>query len=474
MKNTLDQAEDGSVALPVHIVQTGGEGAINKNPTIGRIEQALSLAEDGSMALPVEVVELTEDGSTFVRAEGIGGGGEFDGTVDWNNVTNKPSTYAPSTHNHDERYYRKEEIDGSINTLANSLGTVKSNPEDEADYLANKIDNVTLTVEGSELKVKSVDGLTVGVAEISSWLSGTAGNIQTQLDDIGESIAALTTGMKYLGKLETYSELQAVTNKENGNLAVVLADESRSGGRSMYVYSENLGAWEFIGEFTFTDEFLALKDTPMSYTGADGKVVKVAGERLVFGGVDYGELANKPSSTITQIDDAVEKRHEHNNADSLAKLGVNSDGELTINGVVYAPKQPERKFLHAYRSADTTITGAHTFIFDNHKSGTLPYDRTTGHFTVEKGKTYIITCNIEIDRISVDAGVAFYLIDATNDAVPVETYGAGLCAPNGGLGTFTTVFTAQSTRELKIRTSISESKTYRIRERYSSLTVREI
>src|SRR5690606_21105906 len=105
--------------------------------------------------------------------------------------------------------------------------------------------------------------------------------------------------------------------KKNGNLVVVLADESRSGGRSMYVYSEDKGMWEFIGEFTFTDEFLALKDTPTSYEGADGKVVKVAGERLVFGDVDYGNLLNKPKSTITQIDDSVAKKHEHSNLQLL-------------------------------------------------------------------------------------------------------------------------------------------------------------
>src|SRR5690606_13455172 len=100
----------------------------------------------------------------------------------------------------------------------------------------------------------------------------------------------------------------------------------------MYVYSDNYGMWEFIGEFTFTDEFLALKDTPTSYAGADGKVVKVAGERLVFDDVDYADLTNKPASTITQIDDAVAKRHKHENKVNIDEIGESAEGILTYKG----------------------------------------------------------------------------------------------------------------------------------------------
>ena len=32
-------------------------------------------------------------------------------TVSWSNITGKPSTYPPSTHTHDDRYYKKDETD---------------------------------------------------------------------------------------------------------------------------------------------------------------------------------------------------------------------------------------------------------------------------------------------------------------------------------------------------------------------------
>src|SRR5690625_634376 len=330
-----------------------------------------------------------------------GSGGVAD-EVAWENVTDKPSSFPPAEHNHDDRYYTKNEID-------------------VPSFFRTRIDNVTIELAGHELKVKNVDGLTIGVSNINEWLAGTSGNIQTQIDGINDSLLALTSGMQYIGKFESYSDLQSIDNKENGDLAVVLADENRTGGRSMYVYSDNYGMWEFIGEFTFTDEFLALKDTPTSYTGADGKVVKVAGDRLVFDDVDYADLANKPSSTITQIDDAVTKRHEHNNADSLAKLGVNSDGELTINGVVYAPKTeiPVKHRLYARRTGtEQTLTAGTTCVFNaRHVGDGIPYNTSTGVFTLEAGKTYrvFVTASIKTDGY-----VIMRLVSASGKAVTAD------------------------------------------------------
>src|SRR5690625_2661925 len=291
-----------------------------------------SLGEDKPHYSKVMKVHVT-------GGEAGGGGGGEAGSVEWANVMNKPQTYPPSEHNHDDRYNTKEDVQGIIDFVTEQMqseqGKVMTHADDEPAYLDSKVDNVTAVVEGSELKVKSIDGLTIGVASINSWLSGTEDNIQTQIDSINDSLVALSSGMRYMGKFETYADLQAIATMEGGDLAVVLTDETRGSGRSMYVYRDDLGVWDFIGEFTFSDEFIALKDTPSSYADADGKVVKVAGNRLVFGEVDYANLTNKPSSTITDIDDAVAKSHEHNNAEDFEKLGVNESGELMINGDVY-------------------------------------------------------------------------------------------------------------------------------------------
>lgn len=221
-----------------------------------------------------------------------------------------------------------------------------------------------------------------------------------------------------MGKFETKTDLQAVAEKEGGDLAVVLADETRGSGRSMYVYRDDLGVWDFIGEFTFSDEFIALKDTPASYTGADGKVVKVAGERLVFSDVDYGDLANKPSSTITQIDSAVEQAHVHANKQSLDKLGVNESGELTINGVVYTPKstqQPKQRLYARRTGTEQSLTAGTDCVFNTKYGGSgIPYNTSTGVFTLEAGKTYRVFVTASINT---EGYVILHLVSASNNAV---------------------------------------------------------
>src|SRR5690625_3266109 len=288
--------------------------------------------------------------------------------------------------------------------------------------------------------------------------------------------------MRYMGKFETYADLQAIATMEGGDLAVVLADETRGDGRSIYVYRDDLGVWDFIGEFTFSDEFTALKDTPTSYAGADGKVVKVAGERLVFDDVDYADLANKPSSTITQIDDAVAKRHEHNNADSLAKLGVNSDGELTINGVVYAPKAeiPVKHRLYARRTGtEQTLTAGTTCVFNaRHVGDGIPYNTSTGVFILEAGKTYrvFVTASIKTDGY-----VIMRLVSASGNAVTADNNQAiwmSVTPSNSNwkeasAGPLLAYITPTSTQGFKIRAS-SVSGTTGLRPGHCALEITEI
>src|SRR5690625_3740134 len=414
-----------------------------------------------------------------------GGGGVAD-EVAWESVTDKHAKYPPEAHSHDDRYNTKEDVQDIIDFTRDQMkaeqGKIMTHADDEPAYLESKVDNITAVIDGNELKVKNIDGLLIGVASINSWLSGTEDNIQSQIDSINESLVALTSGMRYMGKFETYSDLQAVSSMEGGDLAVVLSDETRGGGRSIYVYRDDVGAWDFIGEFTFSDEFIALKDTPTSYADADGKVVKVAGERLVFSDVDYGDLANKPSSTITQIDDAVAKRHEHNNAEDLAKLGVNESGELTINGVIYAPKsvQQPKQYLYARRTgSEQSLSAGTTCIFNRKYGGEgIAYDTNSGVFTLEAGKTYrvFVTASIRTDGY-----VIMRLVSASGNAVTADNNQAIWMSVNpsnsnwkeSSAGPLLAYVTPATTQGFKIMAS-SVSGTTGLRPGHCALEITEI
>ncbi len=367
-----------------------------------------------------------------------------------NNIQQKIDDKANTIHDHDDKYYQKYEIDNNINSIVNALQDsqhkIKVDPNDEPSYLSNKVDNVTLTVESNELKVKNIDGLTIGVAQLNTLLSGSHENIQVQLDNIKQSLIAITSGMNYLGKVENYATLQMIGNKQNGNVVVVLNDENKSGGRSMYVYLDSTGSWDFIGEFTFTDEFIALQDTPNSYIGQDGKFVRVdeTSNKLIFNDVNWSDLKNKPSSTITQIDNSVSNSHNHHNKEildtytqsntdlanavanshnhqnktSLDKLGVNVNDELTINGEVY-PVFPQREYLYVRRtSTNQQITANSDLIFNSKVNGNIPYNTSTGVFTLTKGKVYRISVN---PLLNLTSWVRLSFVDATTNTSPTES-----------------------------------------------------
>lgn len=360
----------------------------------------------------IEVIKIAN-----LHELGIGGDGGG-GTVEWNNVMNKPQKFPPTDHNHDDRYNTKEDVQAIVDWVNTQMqeekGKVAVTSDDTPDFLENKVDNITLAVQNKELKVMSIDGLRVDVPVINSALEGTEANLQLQINDIKTLLDSISGGMKFKDIAETRAEIDGWGNKENGDVAVVLTDETKNNGRSMYVYSDDLGMWRYLGTFTFTTKFTTLEDTPSGYE--DGKYLKSTNSGIVYSDIDYQYLVNKPQSSITQIDDAVAKRHEHNNAKDLAKLGVNENGELTINGVVYTAKDKPKQRLYARRTgSEQSLTAGTDCVFNTKYGGSgIPYNTSTGVFTLEAGKTYRVFVTASINT---EGYVILHLVSASNNAV---------------------------------------------------------
>lgn len=77
------------------------------------------------------IAHVLEDGNLYCYRNSawyvVGGSGEG-GPVDWADVQNKPATFAPSAHNHDDRYY----TDGETDTLL--AGKAASNHNHDGTY----------------------------------------------------------------------------------------------------------------------------------------------------------------------------------------------------------------------------------------------------------------------------------------------------------------------------------------------------
>lgn len=443
-------AEDGSVKNIVTLLG-GGDPVTGKSHDIAKYapQSGRVLGEDG------QVYNLVD----LLRNVGAGGGGE---SQTWSTLPGKPLTFPPSTHNHDERYYTKSDIDN-------------------AGYLLAQPDGETVEVQGGELRARTLTGLQHAVTQLNAWLAGTEGNIQGQLNDITMTLAALSTGMRYLGKFESKADLDSVTNKDNGDLAVVLVDETRSNARSMYVYNDSLGMWDFIGAFEFSDAFTALTDTPTNYV--DGKVLKSGSSSLFYDDVRWAEILDKPDSTKAQIDDAVAKRHEHSNKSNLDKISE-VDGVLTYNGEQYVrasdlPALQTKQRLFAYRSgSDQPLTAGTDCVFNTKHSGDIPYDTSTGIFTLEAGKMY----RVEVTGSLYTSGwVVLQLVNAETNSI-VNSIARGIWMDvnpsntnwhESSAGPLKTYITPTATRGYKIRAT-STSGEASLRSNYVSLEIVEM
>ena len=119
--------------------------------------------------------------------------------VTWTNVSDKPSTFVPTTHTHDDRYYTESEINSKLSTIEKELGTKAF---DGHFHLASEITSGTLSSDrlptvpitkgGSGATTATAAlanlGLTATAAELN-YCDGVTSNIQTQLSNLDSKIS---------------------------------------------------------------------------------------------------------------------------------------------------------------------------------------------------------------------------------------------------------------------------------------------
>ena len=111
-KPYIKKSNDGTVdELPLDATTLGGIGANG----FARASHTHTKSEVG-----LGNVDNTADANKNVKYATTAGSAN---SVAWTNVSNKPSTFPPDNHNHDDRYYTESEIDSKLSGKANSSHT---------------------------------------------------------------------------------------------------------------------------------------------------------------------------------------------------------------------------------------------------------------------------------------------------------------------------------------------------------------
>ena len=136
--------------------------------------------------------------------------------------------------------------------------------------------------------------------------AGTAAKRLPNKADISQEIASALASISSIDFAETIAARDLATRTSNLLIFVLDAtgDATVNSGSAFYFYRHSNLTYYKVAEFE-----------SMEIT------------------VTWAGLQGKPSSAVADIDDAVDKRHEHANMSALAALGLTLDGELTVNGV---------------------------------------------------------------------------------------------------------------------------------------------
>ena len=132
-------------------------------------------------------------------------------SVDWSKVQNKPSSYTPASHNHDDRYYTETEMNAKLNGKSNTGHTHDDRYYTESEV--NSMMNGKLSLSGGTMN----NGATINFADSGAWIAGNG----TYPRDCG--------GLSWSGQSDGVHLYAEETGGDNLELVVRFTDDNSNG-----------------------------------------------------------------------------------------------------------------------------------------------------------------------------------------------------------------------------------------------------
>jgi hypothetical protein len=295
---------------------------------------------------PNGYAKLDEDG---VLDPSVLPGGSVE-TVSWASVTDKPSTFPPATHNHDDRYYTESEVDTLLDGLGGGGGAVawtdvtdKPSTFPPSTHTHSQSDVTGLATALSDKSNVGHGHAQADVTGLVTALSGKASSVHTHSQSEVTGLPAVVTAVdaKAIAPAastdNTIARWDGTNNKTlqgsgisitDANAVLLPAVATQAHTPGLLYYNTDEQALEFHNSFTSVRHQVGMEDWVLvrnetGVTIADGKAVYITGSSTGTG-IPLIALAraDDPATTV---------------AVGITTMAIpnNSNGVITTDGVVH-------------------------------------------------------------------------------------------------------------------------------------------
>lgn len=248
-----------------------------------QVGDTVKVTSTGLMYFVVDDTKLTTEAGYEVYTAGSAT------SVPWSGVTGKPSTFAPSAHNHDDKYYTESEMDTKLGNKVDKVSGKQLSTEDYTTAEKNKLAGLSNYTHPT----------TAGNKHIPA--GGSSGQILRWSADGTAAWGADNN--------TTYTDFKAATASAAGSNGLVPAPAA--GKQSMYLRGD--GTWQTPTDTRYTHPTGdGNMHVPVTGTTNNGKFLQagstagavqwaaVSKSTVGLGNVDNTSDANKPVSTAQQ------------------------------------------------------------------------------------------------------------------------------------------------------------------------------